>query len=141
MIIKFAKTQPNAKSPTKAYATDSGFDLYTCQELHLYPGETAIIDTGIAIELPQGYEAQVRPRSGVSSKTGLIVMLGTIDQSFSGNIGIIVKNVGKNVEKAPAGFKLAQLVPMKLDEFFLDEVETVCNNTLRGSSGFGSSGT
>lgn len=140
MIIKFAKLKPNAKSPTKANPTDSGFDLYTCEQLHLYPGETAIVPTGIAVELPTGYEAQVRPRSGISAKTGLLVMLGTIDNQFRGEIGIIVKNVGPEIEIFDIGAKLAQLVPVKLDEFFLEEVETVCNNTTRGASGFGSSG-
>lgn len=138
-ILKIEKVHQFALVPTKAYFTDSGFDLYADENITLGPGETRSIKTGIKIQLPTGYEAQVRPRSGVSSKTGLLVVLGTVDQSYRGEIKVIVKNVGINKEFIGIGDRIAQLVPSKITEFVLEEVENVANGE-RGSNGFGSSG-
>ncbi|WP_336638412.1 deoxyuridine 5'-triphosphate nucleotidohydrolase [Lysinibacillus fusiformis] len=91
--IGFKRLSDNAISPTKAHATDSGFDLFAAQDVIIAPGETVVVTTDIAVQLPQGYEAQVRPRSGITSKTKLRVQLGTIDEQYRGNIGIIVDNV------------------------------------------------
>lgn len=140
MILQFKKLSPLAINPNKAYPTDSGFDLYSIEETYLEPGTTALISTGIAVKLPEGYEAVIRPRSGISAKTGLVVMLGTIDQSYLGELKIIVKNVGTAKEKIPMGYKLAQLVPQKRESVFLCEVDDFNASTDRGSSGFGSSG-
>lgn len=138
-ILKIEKVHQFALVPTKVYFTDSGFDLYADENITLGPGETRSIKTGIKIQLPTGYEAQVRPRSGVSSKTGLLVVLGTVDQSYRGEIKVIVKNVGTNKEFIGIGDRIAQLVPSKITEFVLEEVENVANGE-RGSNGFGSSG-
>lgn len=138
-IIKFKKLTPLALSPTKAHKSDSGFDLYTIGACELSPGETMVVPTGICVQLPPGYEAQVRPRSGISSKTGLIVMLGTIDNGYTGPIGIIVKNVGEQIEFIHKGMKLAQLVPMPLPYFEMEETEDDAQTSTRGSAGFGSS--
>lgn len=91
--IGFKRLSDNAILPTKAHATDSGFDLFAAQDVIIAPGETIVVPTDIAVQLPQGYEAQVRPRSGITSKTKLRVQLGTIDEQFRGNIGIIVDNI------------------------------------------------
>lgn len=87
------KLNENATIPTKAHATDSGFDLYAAKDVIIEPGETVVVPTGIAIQLPEGTEAQVRPRSGVTSKSKLRVQLGTIDNAYRGEIGIIVDNI------------------------------------------------
>lgn len=92
MEIGFKRLTDDAILPTKAHATDSGFDLYANEDVIIEPGETELIKTGIAVHLPDGYEAQVRPRSGVTSKTKLRVQLGTIDNEYTGDIGIIVEN-------------------------------------------------
>ena len=91
--VGFMKLSEHAILPTKAHVTDSGFDLYAAQDVIIEPGETAVIKTDIAVVLPEGCEAQVRPRSGVTSKTKLRVQLGTIDNAYRGNIGIIVDNI------------------------------------------------
>src|SRR5690625_244334 len=91
--VGFKRLNENATIPTKAHATDSGFDLYASEDVIIEPGGTVVIPTGIAVELPPGYEATVRPRSGVTAKTKLRVQLGTIDQDYRGEIGVIVDNI------------------------------------------------
>lgn len=90
--VGFKKVKYDAVLPVKAHLTDSGFDLFANEDVIIEPGETKVIKTGIAIKLPPGYEAQVRPRSGITSKTKLRVQIGTIDNSYVGEIGIIVDN-------------------------------------------------
>src|SRR5690625_2829411 len=92
--IGFKRLNDGAILPTKAHPSDSGFDLCASEDVIIEPGETVIVPTGIAVELPKGYEAQVRPRSGVTAKTKLRVQLGTIDNGYTGEIGVIVDNIG-----------------------------------------------
>lgn len=92
VTIGFKRLNDGATIPTRAHPTDSGFDLYASEDVIIEPGETAVVPTGIAVDLPEGYEAQVRPRSGVTSKTKLRVQLGTIDNGYTGEIGVIVDN-------------------------------------------------
>lgn len=137
--VGFKKLTNDAILPVKAHDTDSGFDLFANENVIIQPGETRVISTGIAIRLPKGYEAQVRPRSGVTSKTKLRVQLGTIDNSYVGEIGVIVDNIATFEQAYPKGFKLAQLVIQKLPQIEAYEIEEL-PNTERGSNGFGSSG-
>src|SRR5690625_601254 len=90
--VGFKRLSDAATIPTKAHPTDSGFDLHASADVIIEPGETAVVPTGIAVELPPGYEAQVRPRSGITAKTKLRVQLGTIDNDYRGEIGVIVDN-------------------------------------------------
>ncbi len=137
--VGFKRLTDDAILPTKAHPTDSGFDLYTNEDAIIEANETLVIKTGIAIKLPPGYEAQVRPRSGITSKTDLRVQLGTIDNDYTGEIGIIVGNQSKYKSLMGSGYKLAQLViaPIpKVEAYeFEDDYETV-----RGANGFGSTG-
>src|SRR5690625_1431125 len=91
--IGFKRLNDDATLPTKAHPTDSGFDLYASEDVIIEPGDTEIVPTGIAVGLPKGFEAQVRPRSGVTAKTKLRVQLGTIDNGYTGEIGVIVDNI------------------------------------------------
>ena len=84
----------NATMPKRANSTDSGLDLYVSEATTIKVGETKAVKTDVAINLPHGYEAQVRPRSGKSLKTKLRVALGTIDQTYNKEIGIITDNIG-----------------------------------------------
>lgn len=93
--IGFKRLSDNAILPTKANPSDSGLDLFAAQDVIVAPGETVVVPTDIAVQLPKGYEAQVRPRSGITSRTTLRVALGTIDNDFTGNIGIIVDNISQ----------------------------------------------
>src|SRR5690625_3896889 len=90
--VGFKRLNDEAMIPTRAHPTDSGFDLYASEDVVIEPGETKVVPTGIAVKLPAGYEAQVRPRSGVTAKTKLRVQLGTIDNGYAGEIGVIVDN-------------------------------------------------
>lgn len=91
--IGFKRLSDNAILPTKAHATDSGFDLFAAQDVIIAPGETVVVPTDIAVQLLKGYEAQVRPRSGITSKTKLRVQLGTIDNGYIAGIGVIIDNI------------------------------------------------
>lgn len=159
--IGFKRLSPDATIPTKAHPADSGFDLVASADVIIEPGETVIVPTGIAVQLPPGYEATVRPRSGVTSKTKLRVQLGTIDNGYAGEIGVIVDNISNDTWSNASrridntyddstrgkskgyivrkGDKLAQLVFTRLPDVEAVEVFDV-GESARGASGFGSSG-
>jgi len=107
--IGFKRLSSHAVIPTKAHETDSGFDLVASEDVIIEPGETKIIPTGIAVQLPNGFEAQVRPRSGVTAKTDLRVQLGTIDNGYTGDIGVIVDNISFPLEISGYNY-LAKLI-------------------------------
>ena len=92
LILNFKKLSPTAITPTKAHTTDAGFDLYADEATIITYGETVAVKTNIAIELPEGYVADVRPRSGLTLNTGLRVHYGTIDAGYRDGIGIICEN-------------------------------------------------
>lgn len=92
MIVKFKKLSDTAITPHRAHHNDACFDLFANEDVVLKYGETRVVPTGIAIELPDGYYADVRPRSGLTSKSALRVHLGTIDSNYRGDIGIICEN-------------------------------------------------
>ncbi|MET3658494.1 dUTP diphosphatase [Sporosarcina psychrophila] len=164
--VGFKRLSPDAVIPTKAHASDSGFDLVASADVIIEPGETVVVPTGIAVQLPAGYEATVRPRSGVTSKTKLRVQLGTIDNGYVGDIGVIVDNVSSvwrsRLRSYPMyltgkkalvkhglhasgtylirkGDRIAQLVITRLPDVEAVEVFDV-GETQRGANGFGSSG-
>lgn len=93
MQIKVKKLHPDAQIPVYAKPGDSGFDLIAAEAALLAPGETKVIKTNLAFEIPEGYEMQIRPRSGITAKTKLRVQLGTIDSNFRGNVGVIIDNI------------------------------------------------
>lgn len=92
MIIKFKKLSPDAIIPKKAHESDSGYDLYALEDHELKPLKQQLIKTGIAVALPDGYDAQVRPRSGLALKHGITVVNspGTIDHSYNSDIGVVL---------------------------------------------------
>ena len=91
--VGFKRLSPDAVIPTKAHPTDSGFDLVASADVIIEPGATIVVPTGIAVQLPAGFEATVRPRSGVTSKSKLRVQLGTIDNGYNAGIGVIIDNI------------------------------------------------
>lgn len=118
-----------------------GMDVRSTEAYCIRPGETKILPTGLYVEIPPGYEIQVRPRSGLSSKTKLRLANppGTIDQDYRSDIGIIMDNTGENEIRVNIGDRIAQLVccPVAIVEW--DTVEEL-SNTTRGTGGFGSTG-
>ena len=128
-----------------AYATPgaAGLDLFAAVdgELVLEPGRRAAVPTGIAIALPDGFEAQVRPRSGLALRHGVTVLNapGTIDSDYRGEIAAILVNLGPESFAVARGMKIAQLVIAAHARVEWDETTTL-DNTPRGAGGFGSTG-
>lgn len=145
--LKVKKLQPDAIIPTRSNPTDSGLDLYSNEDISLAPGETKLIKTGVAFEIPEGFEIQVRPRSGMSLKTKFRVANspGTVDRGYTGDISVI----GHNSEDAnmfgavihiKKGDRIAQAVLCPVEIPQLVEVEDFEDKSVRKDKGFGSSG-
>ena len=140
MKVQFKKCNPLAVIPNYAHDGDSGMDLFSVEEdIVFFPSQTKVIKTGLNIILPKGYEAQVRPKSGLASK-GLSVILGTIDNGYRGEICVILKYDGSQMFKVPKLSKIAQIVIQKIESFEIEEVFEIENDTSRGEDGFGSTG-
>ncbi|MEK4178539.1 deoxyuridine 5'-triphosphate nucleotidohydrolase [Aeribacillus sp. FSL K6-1121] len=166
--VKIKRLHPDAVIPRYAHEGDSGFDLVAIEDTIIEPGETKLVRTGLAFELPPGYEIQVRPRSGISLKTKLRVVLGTVDSGFRGEIGVIVDCLhdndvytdGRLIQFARditnktvkideyvqdgsyiirRGDRIAQAVIKPVEQAYFIEVGEL-DETERGKSGFGSSG-
>ena len=139
--IKIKKIKDNAIIPEYAHDGDAGVDLYSTEDYLLKPGERVLVSTGIKIAIPKGYEAQVRPKSGLAIKNGLSVVNtpGTIDSPYRGEVQIIAINLGKENIKIEKQTKVAQMVINKIEEAEFEEVDEL-DNTTRGEGGFGSTG-
>lgn len=137
--MKIKKLQDDVIIPTYATAGSAGFDLHANTDVFIATGQTLAIPTGLAFEVPLGYELQVRPRSGISLKTDLRVILGTVDSDYRGEVKIIVQNVGREIDYIRKHERIAQAVlsPIVQTEF---EVVDELDQTERGSNGFGSTG-
>lgn len=128
-----------------AYATlsSAGLDLKAVLDIpiSLAPLERKIVGTGIKMALPKGYEAQVRPRSGLAAKQGITVLNapGTIDADYRGEIGVILVNLSNEVVTIDPGERIAQLVVAQYTQVNWQQVETL-DDTVRGEGGFGSTG-
>lgn len=134
-----------AELPLPAYATSesAGVDLLAAVEvdLTLAPGSRAVVPTGLAIALPVGYEAQVRPRSGLALKDGITVLNspGTVDADYRGEVGVIIANLGDQPFVVRRGTRIAQLVVTPVARLAWNEVDELPSSD-RGSGGFGSTG-
>lgn len=132
--------------PLPAYATEgsAGLDLMAAitAPIDLPPLGRAVVPTGIAIALPSGYEAQVRPRSGLAAKHGITVLNapGTIDADYRGEIGIILANLGDAAFAVERGMRIAQMVVAPVRAITWAETDSLSAST-RGGGGFGSTGT
>jgi dUTP pyrophosphatase len=130
--------------PSYAYPTDSGFDLHSTNDLEVGPFGRVLVPTGIKLSFQEGYEIQVRPKSGLAIKQGLTVLNtpGTVDQGYTGEIQVIVFNTNNYSVTIPKGMKIAQAVlcPVMNGKFvLLKEVENIKDKD-RGENGFGSTG-
>jgi dUTP pyrophosphatase len=132
-----------ADLPLPSYATvgAAGLDLRAAESLTLAPGARALVATGLAIALPEGFEAQVRPRSGLAVKHGVTVLNapGTIDSDYRGEIKVPLINHGQDDFTITRGDRIAQMVVAPVTTATLEEAETL-DITKRGTGGFGSSG-
>ena len=133
--------------PLPSYATpqSAGLDLYAAisNDMSICPGERCCVCTGVAIELPNGYEAQIRSRSGLAAKVGVVVLNspGTIDADYRGEIMVILANFGKEDYTISRGDRIAQLVVAPVTRVVWEETSTITTETSRGTGGFGSTGT
>ena len=129
--------------PTYQTQGSAGLDLraHLSEPLTLGPGERKLVPTGVSIELPEGYEAQVRPRSGLALKNGITVLNapGTIDSDYRGEVGVILVNLSNESHEIADGERIAQMVVAPFSRISWDEVE-VLEETARGSGGYGSTG-
>lgn len=132
------------KLPTYATEQSAGMDLTAAMEeaIEIGPGERMLIPTGLSIALPEGYEAQIRPRSGLALKHGITVLNapGTIDADYRGEIGVILINLGQDPFTVERGMRIAQMV-IAQHSFVTWEVADQLDQTERGAGGFGSTGT
>ncbi len=127
--------------PSKAHVDDAAYDLRSRCDLVLPVGRSVLVPTGLFLELPVGYEAQVRPRSGLALKHNLTLTNspGTIDAGYRGEVGVIMFNHGPNEFPIHRGDRIAQMVIQLLPEIDLVPADEL-SETVRGSGGFGSSG-
>ena len=142
--IEIELVHEDAVFPKYAYPSDSGFDLHSTQDLEIGPFGRILVPTGIKVSFQEGYEIQVRPKSGLAIKQGLTVLNtpGTVDQGYTGEIQVIVFNTNNYSVMIPKGMKIAQavlcpVVPGKMVEF---ELVNSVEDKDRGDNGFGSTG-
>ena len=167
--VKVKRLNDEAVIPKYAHEGDAGVDLITTEDIIIEPGETKLVPTGLAFEIPPNFEMQVRPRSGVTLKTKLRVQLGTVDSTYRGHVSVIIDNTAPRVFRtgnvvktidgktetihnlAPSyvdenayiirkGDRIAQAVFAPVEHAFINEVKTL-SETKRGDGGFGSTGT
>lgn len=137
--IKVKKLSSSARLPERMHKGDSGFDIHASESLVLMHKDTVAVPTGISVEIPYGYEMQIRSRSGLAAKHGVFVLNspGTIDSNYRGEVKVILHNIGEHPFEIKVGDRIAQAVIMPLPAVKFVEVATL-SDTDRGSNGFGS---
>lgn len=140
--VAVRRLRPDAEIPSQAYEGDAGLDLAACEPAVLEPGERAIVPTGVAVEIPEGYAGFVQPRSGLAARHGLgkVNAPGLIDPGYRGEVKVILLNTDR-VEPfvVEPGMRVAQLVIVELPAVELVEVDELPPSD-RGEGGLGSSG-
>lgn len=145
VTVALKRLEHAADLPVPAYETThaAGMDLMACipADIELAPGKRALVPTGFAIALPEGFEAQVRPRSGLAAKHGITVLNapGTIDADYRGEIGVILINHGDVAFAIQRGMRIAQMVVAPVARVAWIERDSL-DDTGRGAGGFGSTG-
>lgn len=139
--LKVKLINMDATLPYQANAGDAGLDLFSVEEKLINPGQAELISTGIILELPQGTEAQVRPRSGLALRHSVTVLNspGTIDEGYRGEVKVILINHGKADFKVEKHMRIAQMVIAPVAKVNVIEVEDFSSSE-RGERGFGSTG-
>ena len=142
--IKVELTNEDSVFPKYAYPSDSGFDLHAAEEVIIGPFGRALVPTGLKVSFEEGYEIQVRPKSGLAIKQGLTVLNtpGTVDQGYTGEIQVIVFNTNNTTVTIPKGMKVGQgvLCPVVQGKYVIFEQVGKVEDKDRGNNGFGSTG-
>lgn len=135
------RLRPDAQLPTRAYAHDAGIDLSACERVELGPGERALVPTGLAVAIPEGYAGYVQPRSGLSSRHGISIVNtpGLVDAGYRGELLVNLVNTDRRETfVVEPGMRIAQLVILPVPHVDVVEVEELPESE-RGAKGFGSS--
>ena len=141
--VAITRVRGDARAPERAYAGDAGLDLAACEAVRLAPGERALVPTGLAIAIPEGYAGFVQPRSGLAARDGITVVNspGLVDAGYRGELQVVLLNTDRErTFTAEAGERIAQLVVLAVPEITLREVADLPASE-RGARGFGSSQT
>ena len=141
--LPIQRLRADAIVPERAYAGDAGLDLSACERVELAPGERALVGTGLAVAIPEGYAGFVQPRSGLATRHGLTVVNspGLVDSGYRGELRVVLLNTdAKQPFLVEPGMRIAQLVVLPIPELELVEVEELPASE-RGVRGFGSSAT
>jgi dUTP pyrophosphatase len=139
--LEITRMRADARLPDRAYVGDAGLDLAACEPVSLSPGERAVVPTGLAVAIPDGYAGFVQPRSGLAARHGVTIVNapGLIDSGYRGEIQVVLLNTDREQTfTAEAGERIAQLVVLAVPEVTLREVEELPTSE-RGVRGFGSS--
>ena len=138
--IPVRRLREESALPTQAYEGDAGLDLSACEEVRLAPGERAVVSTGIAVEIPEGYAGFVQPRSGLAARHGIGIVNspGLIDSGYRGEVQVVLLNTGSDAFSVEPGMRIAQLVVAPVASVRLVEVDDLAGSE-RGVKGFGSS--
>lgn len=135
------RLRPDARLPERAYAHDAGIDLSACERVELSPGERALVATGLAVAIPEGYAGYVQPRSGLASRHGISIVNtpGLVDAGYRGELLVNLVNTDRNETfVVEPGMRIAQLVILPVPEVEVVEVDELPESE-RGAKGFGSS--
>lgn len=127
MKLRIKKLVPNAIIPKYAHHGDSGFDLYATEDVIVYPNQTVRVPIGLAFDIPFGYEMQIRPRSGVTSKTKLRVQLGTVDSGYKGEVKVMVDNIASGCDCQKFDNGLLGIDGKVVDEDFMNVYDVIPN--------------
>ena len=139
--VPFVRLRPDARAPERAYAGDAGLDLAACERVELGPGERAVVSTGLAVAIPDGYAGFVQPRSGLAARHGVAVVNspGLVDSGYRGELKVVLLNTdARETFVAERGERIAQLVVLPVPPVVVREVEELPSSE-RGARGFGSS--
>lgn len=139
--IDIVRIHTKVRIPKYEHEDDSGADIYSLEDFEIEPMGRRAVRTGIAVEIPIGYEIQIRSKSGLALNHGITVLNspGTIDAGYRGEIKVILINFGKETYHGKVGQKIAQMVLARVERAKFNEVETL-SDTYRGDGGFGSTG-
>lgn len=142
-VLRIRQVRPGATTPAYQTAGAAGMDLHACvtEPIAVAPGRIVAVPTGISMEIPTGYEGQIRPRSGLATKHGVTVpnAPGTIDSDYRGEVVVALINLGQDAFTVTPGMRIAQLVISAYTRVRIEGADSL-SATARGSGGFGSTG-
>jgi len=139
MLIKVQKVCPHIPLPSKSHSSDAGWDLYANEDCTIGTWTRRLVDTGIKLEIPEGYVGLIWPRSGLSVKKGIDVFAGVIDSGYRGVVKVCLYNSSFEMVDINRHDRIAQIIFQEVPSFSIEEVETL-NESPRREGGFGSTG-